>query len=545
MSAPLLDELKHLRLSLGLGTEDVSAASGLTMIDVGRIERGDAEIRLDAVIAYAAAVGRSAVLSPGPLPRSARLPPENLSPAELAAELERLRGVFKDCRETTGLSPTAFSRIAGMLVKTVFALERGPQTPRFSTALVHAERFGLTLALSPFGEGERPDLIEACVVPALPSILSRLEESCTATSSYFEKAPRNEMEAAIERTLREEVELSGLKPRGLAQRMDVNWKTISTGGMDFSLTGRLETVAKAATVLGFRLVAVPEHFCFQHLVAGTAPVPPEDPVFNAAMPLAIGAALTKARKRSQISDRQVEKLGISPKTFANILEDPRHATLSKSCEAAAVLGMKIVCVPEAAVEDVLRGAREAKPKQTRSNSTKRTSFHPDQDAGKRALYAEFAAAVARAVGTPDPRLATRLGWHPDKVSGLLSGARYRERLSDVIDFLRATGTTLHLSDETGFALALPSPAGTQADLALIGEKAIAHRQGTGTTRAALAHSLGISENAIQRSEAPDATTLTTSFLRYLHGLGISWSVSGAAAKGTGRKLRKAVPADGA
>lgn len=525
----LLQDLAAQRSRLDLRPEQIAEVASILVVDVGRIERGDEDVRLDFVLAYAAALGcavslrseSSAVEAPG---RRAA------SGIDIGRDLDLLRAEFACCREALELSPTALARYCNLTAKTVFALERGPQIPKYSTACIHAARFGLSPALIAREDRTPLAALSERVAANRATIYEAIGSTTKSASSHHIKTPRSEMEGAVAAVLAEAYEELGMTARSFAQCIAVDWKTIVPEGVP-SFTGRFGTTAKVASRLGFRILAIPASLDLARVVSGRDAMPVDEPDLSDAQALAVASVFKARRHELGLGFADVHRRGGgSIKTTQNIESNPNNATLAVLCQHATALGLTIAAVPEVAVADVIGAidtpASSASGKIPTTNDAVR-HFNPDVDARKRSIMAELCKAVADA-GTKafkDVDVARCLGLPVRAVEGLADGRRYRARAVEFAGLLRTAGAMLIFEDGAGgFRAELGVARSGEDEIRTFFDRGIVYRQGLGLLHGAAGDKVGISASRFQHMELGDAKILTTSLMLYAEALGLSWRI---------------------
>ena len=517
------------RALLGLRPEQIADHASIQVMDVGRIERGDEDVRLDLVIGYAAALGCAITLR-GADADVAPSAPCPQAAATVAADLGRLRAEFAACREGIDLSPTALARYSNLTAKTVFALERGPQIPKLSTAVAHAARFGLSLSLCGRDDRMPARTIREVVAADMARIYERIGSTTKSTSSHHMKAPRSEMEGAVAQVLSTAYVALGVPARAFAQSIAVDWKTIVPEGVP-SFTGRFCTTAKVASRLGFRILVLPASVDLASIVGGRGAAPVDEPDLSDAQACAAAGVFAARRRELGLGYADVHRLGGgSASTTRNIETNPNNATLAFLCQYAAILGLTVAAVPEAAVPDALAACRTSKPAVPRAPLPENGAvrhFNPDVDARKRRIMAELCGAVASA-GPKAPRdqdAASVLGLPVRAVEGLATGRRYRARMVEFAGLLRAAGVILVFEDvPRGFRAEFGTKPSAEGEIAAFFAGAVVHRQGLGLSHGAAGLKVGISGSRFQHIEEGDPKTLTTSLILYAEALGLSWRI---------------------
>lgn len=537
----LIRDLATRRALLGLRPERIAEHAAIQVMDVGRIERGDDDVRLDLVVGFAAALGCAVTLratdaeiaETAPCPRAFET---------TAADLDRLRAEFAACRQGIDLSPTALARYSNLTAKTVFALERGPQIPKLSTAVAHAARFGLSLSLCTRDDRTPADALRELSAAGKAEIYGRIGSSTKSTSSHHMKTPRSEMEGAVAQVLADAYTALGVPARAFARSVAVDWKTIVPEGVP-SFTGRFGTTAKVASRLGYRILVLPAALDAAGIVADRKASPVDEPDLSDAQALAAAGAFSARRRELDFGYAHIQRLGggTAP-TIRNIEANPNNATLAFLCQYAAILGLTIAAVPEAAVADVLAACGTWKLAPARSQVPSEAAvrhFNPDVDARKRSIMTELCAAVASAAGKPpgDRDAAEALGLPVRAVEGISTGRRYRARMVEFAGLLRAAGAILVFEDAPrGFSAEFGAKASAEDEIRVFFEGALVHRQGLGLSHAAAGLKVGISASRFQHMEEGDPKTLTTSVVLYAEALGLSWRI----ASRPGRSRRGAV-----
>ena len=527
----LLQDLATQRRRLGLRPEQIAELASILVVDVGRIERGDEDVRLDFVLAYAAALG-CAISLRSEAATADVVGARTGAAAVLGADLDRLRAEFACCRAALELSATALARYCNLTAKTIFALERGPQIPKFSTAREHAERFGLVPSLCARDDRTPLPVLSARVAADRAAIYTAIGSTTKSASSHHLKAPRSEMEGAVAEVLVKAYEELGTTARIFAASIAVDWKTIAPEGVP-SFTGRFGTTAKVAARLGFRIMAVPASLPLADIVAGRKATPADEPDLTDAQALAAARTIAARRHELGLGFADVHRLGGgSIKTTQNLETNPNNATLAVLCQHAAVLGLTLAVVPDAAAEDVGNAIGRHVPSTSRktvpANGAAR-HFNPDVDARKRAMMAELCKAVAD-VGTKtfrDADLARCLGLPARAVEGLADGRRYRARAVEFAGLLRTAGAKLVFEDPAGGFLVEFGVAESGADeIRAFFDQAIVHRQGLGLLHGPAGEKVGISASRFQHMELGDPKILTTSLMLYAEALNLRWRIEG-------------------
>jgi DNA-binding XRE family transcriptional regulator len=516
-----------------LRPEQIAEAASILVMDVGRMERGDAEVRLDLVAAYAAALGFALTLRPD-LPHLEGAAATPVTAARLAEDLERLRGEFGACREGVDLSPSALARYANLTVKTVFALERGPQIPKLSTALAHAERFGLVLCLCNRGERTPPASIREMVAADLAAIYERIGSATKSTSSHHLKEPRSEMEADVARVLSEAYSRLGIPHRAFARSIGLNWKTVFPEGIP-SFTGRFQTTASVAARLGYRILAVPSDVDVGKIVSRYEAAPTEEPDLSDLQ--ALDVARTFARRRIGLGHTFADvhrRGGPTAKTVRNVESNPVDATLALLCRYAQSMDLTMVAVPEEAAQ-AIRAAIDLPAdvpiiRRLPGNGAAR-HFNPEVEARKRAIMADLCRTVNetadKAVTAGD--VAAVLCVPSAKVEGLVEGRRHRARAVEFAGLLRAAGLLLAFEDGTGgFRAQFGASSSTEDEIREFFDRTIVYRQGLGLHHEAAGIRIGISGSRLQHMELGEPKILTTSLMLYAEALGLAWRVEKAA-----------------
>lgn len=534
MTTPnLARDLSARRALLGLRPEQIAGYASIQVMDVGRIERGDEDVRLDLVLGYAAALGCAITLRRGQGDGEGE--PTESAPcdgasAAVAGDLAQLRAEFAACREGVDLSPTALARYSNLTAKTVFALERGPQIPKLATASAHATRFGLSLALCASGDRTPSETIAGLVAADKAAIYERIGSTTRSTSSHHMKAPRSAMEGTVAKVLADAYAALGLPARAFARSIAVDWKTIAPEGVP-SFTGRFGTTAKVASRLGYRLLALPASLDVADIVDGREASPSDEPDLSDAQALAVARAFSARRRELGIGFAEIQRLGGgSAKTTRNVEENPNNATLSFLCQHAASVGMSIVAVPESAVADVLDACgapKPAAPRAARPANGATRHFNPDVDARKREIMADLCRAVASVASATvrDADAARVLDMPIRAVEGLADGRRYRARMVEFAALLRAAGTILVLEDvERGFRAEFGRDASAVDEIGAFFGRAVVHRQGLGLLHGAAGGKVGISGSRFQHMEDGDPKILTTSLVLYAEALGLRWRI---------------------
>jgi transcriptional regulator with XRE-family HTH domain len=481
------------------------------------------------VAAYAAALGCAVTLRrEASKVEGAAFSP--VSASRLAADLDRLPAEFGACREGVDLTPSALARYANLTAKTVFALERGPQIPKLSTALAHAERFGLTLCLCG-PDGRTPtDAIREIVVSDLASIYDRIGSATKSTSSHHLKAPRSEMEAGVARVLAEAYEGVGIPHRAFASSVRLNWKTIFPEGVP-SFTGRFGTTASVAARLGYRIVAVPADLEVGKIASAYEATPAEEPDLTDAQALDLARMFARRRLALGHTFGEVHRRGgATAQTVRNIESNPVDATLAVLCRHAQAIGLSIVAVPEGAVGEILAavGTPEVVPARPRlpGNGAGR-HFNPEMDARKREIMIDLCKAVSSSArkSVRDGDVAALLGVPRRNVEGLADGRRYRARVVEFAALLRAAGTVLSFEDEAGgFRADIGATGSAQDEISSFFDKAIVRRQGLGLLHEVAGARIGISGSRFQHMELGDPKILATSLMLYAEALGLRWRI---------------------
>lgn len=530
MTTPnLIRDLADRRALLGLRPERIAEHASIQVVDVGRIERGDEDVRLDHVLGYAAALGCAVTLrgeggsvaATTPLPKAA---------AAVSGDLERLRAEFAACRVGIDLSPTALARYSNLTAKTVFALERGPQIPKLSTAAAHAARFGLSLVLCARDDRTPAGAIRDLVAADKAGIYERIGSTTRSASSHHVKKPRSEMEGIVAQVLADAYAELGVPARAFARSIALDWKTIVPEGVP-SFTGRFGTTAKVAARLGYRLLVVPAALDLQGIVDGRTATPSDEPDLSDAQALAAARAFAARRNELRLGYADVQRLGGgSIKTTRNVEENPNNATLAFLCQHAKALGLSIAAVPEASAGDVAAACGTSTPASARtplpSNGAVR-HFNPDVDARKRKIMVELcgavASAAARSVGDLDA--ARELDLPARAVEGLADGRRHRARMVEFAGLLRAAGVVLVLEDVAGgFRAEFGTKASAAGEIGAFFGRAVVHRQGLGLLHDAAGGKVGISGSRFQHMEGGDPKILTTSLILYAEALGLAWRI---------------------
>lgn len=534
-SSSLLQTLAATRAALGVRPDQIAAAASVPILEVGRMERFDEDVRLDLVLGYAAALGCAVTLRREEA-GFAGAAPTAVEAADLAADLEVLRTEFGACREGLDLSPTALARYANLTAKTVFALERGPQIPKLSTALAHAERFGLSLRLCARGGRTPPATVRDLVADDLAAIYERIGSATKSTSSHHLKAPSSQMEAEVARVLVEAYERLGLPHRAFARSAGLNWKTIFPEGVP-SFTGRFGTTASVAARLGHRILAVPADLPIGRIVAAHGSSPVEEPDLSDAQ--ALDLARTFARRRKDLGHTFAEinrRGGATVQTVRNFETNPVGATLAQLCRHAGAIGLAIVAVPEAAVEEIRAAIgvpAEVPPRPRPPANGAGPHFNPEVDARKREIMVELCRAVSSCArgAVRDADAATLLGVPRRDVEGLADGRRYRAKAVEFAALLRATGTILRFEDEGGrFTARFGEAEAAEGEIESFFGRAAVHRQGSGLVPDAAGARIGVSGSRLQHMERGDPKILTTSLMLYAEALGLAWRVERAAAR---------------
>lgn len=528
-TSSLLTTLAATRSDLGLRPEQIAQTASILVSDVGRMERGDGDVRLDLVAAYAAALGCAVTLrrEASKVEGAAFTP---VAASRLAADLDRLRAEFGACREGVDLTPTALARYANLTAKAVFALERGPQIPKLSTALAHAERFGLTLCLCGPDGRTPPAEIRGIVVSDLASIYDRIGSATKSTSSHHLKAPRSEMEAGVARVLAEAYAGVGIPHRAFAGSVGLNWKTIFPEGVP-SFTGRFGTTASVAARLGFRILAVPADLDVEEIASAYKAKPTEEPDLSDRQALDVARMFGRRRNGLGLNFADVNRRGgATVQTVRSIESNPVDATLALLCRHAQAIDLKIVAVPQKAVKAILAAADIPdapldRPRPPANGAARH--FNPEVDARKRAIMTGLCKAVTDAAGSPvrDRDVATALGVPPRKVEGLAEGRRYRAGTVEFAGLLRAAGVTLSFEDAArGFRAEFGASASAEDEIRAFFDKAIVHRQGLGLHHDVAGGRIGISGSRFQQMELGDAKILATSLMLYAEGLELRWRI---------------------
>jgi DNA-binding XRE family transcriptional regulator len=534
-SSSLLQTLAATRAALGVRPDQIAATASLPILEVGRMERADEDVRLDLVLGYAAALGCAITLR-REMADFAGAALTTVDPTDLAAELELLRAEFGACREGLDLSPTALARYANLTAKTVFALERGPQIPKLSTALAHAQRFGLTLRLCARGGRTPPATVRSLVADDLAAIYERIGSATKSTSSHHLKAPCSEMEAEVARVLVEAYERLGLPHRAFARSADLNWKTIFPEGVP-SFTGRFGTTASVAARLGHRILAVPAGLPVGRIVDAHGSSPVEDPDLSDVQALDLARAFARRRKELGHTFAEINRRGgATVQTVRNFETNPVGATLAQLCRHAGAIGLAIVAVPEAAVEEIRAAigmTADVPPRPRPPANGAGRHFNPEVDARKREIMVELCRAVSSCAGRAvrDADAATLLGVPQRDVEGLADGRRYRAKAVEFAALLRATGTILRFEDKDGgFTARLGAAEAAEGEIESFFGRAAVHRQGSGLVPEAAGARIGISGSRFQHMERGDPKILTTSLMLYAEALGLAWRVERAAAR---------------
>lgn len=534
-SSSLLQTLAATRATLGVRPDQIAAAASVPILEVGRMERVDEDVRLDLVLGYAAALGCAITLRREEADLAGAVL-TTVGPTDLAADLELLRAEFGACREGLDLSPTALARYANLTAKTVFALERGPQTPKLSTALAHAERFGLSLRLCARGGRTPPATVRGLVSDDLAAIYERIGSATKSTSSHHLKAPSSEMEAEVARVLVEAYERLGLPHRAFARSAGLNWKTIFPEGVP-SFTGRFGTTASVAARLGHRILAVPAGLPVRRIADAHGSSPVEDPDLSDVQALDLARAFARRRKELGHTFAEINRRGgATVQTVRNFESNPVGATLAQLCRHAEAIGLAIVAVPEAAVEEILAATgvpAEVPPRPRPPANGAGRHFNPEVDARKREIMVELCRAVSSCArgAVRDADAATLLGVPRRDVEGLADGRRYRAKAVEFAALLRATGTILRFEDEGGgFTARFGEAEAAEAEIESFFGRAAVHRQGSGLVPDAAGARIGVSRSRFQHMERGDPKILTTSLMLYAEALGLAWRVERAAGR---------------
>lgn len=545
MTTPkLIRDLADRRALLGMRPERIAAHASMQVVEVGRIERGDDDVRLDLVLAYAAALGCAVTLrGPGDAAVAVAAASEGAA-SVVAGDLALLRAEFAACREGVDLSPTALARYSNLTAKAVFALERGPNVPKLSTAAAHAARFGLSLVLCARDHRTPPTTIRDLVAADRAGIYERIGSTTKSASSHHVKKPRSEMEGAVAQVLTDAYAALGVPARAFARSISVDWKTIVPEGVP-SFTGRFGTTAKVASRLGYRLLVVPAPLDLSGIVDGVAATPSHDPDLSDAQALAAARAFAARRRELALGYAELQRLGGgSVMTTRNVEENPNNATLAFLCRHAAALGLSIAAVPEASVADVLAAcgaSPPASPRRSPSGAGAGRHFNPDVDARKRRIMVDLCGAVASGArkAARDQDAARELGLPVRAVEGLAEGRRYRARMVEFAGLLRAAGAVLVLEDaERGFQAEFGAAASTVGEIEAFFGRALVHRQGIGLTHDAAGTKVGIGGSRFQHMETGDPKILTTSLVLYAEALGLSWRIERRARSGRAAALEK-------
>lgn len=532
-TSSLLQTLSATRAVLGVRPDQIAAAASVPVLEVGRMERGDEDVRLDIVLGYAAALGCAITL------RREEAGIEGAAPstpdaAQLAGDLQRLRAEFGACREGLDLTPSALARYANLTVKTVFALERGPQIPKLSTALAHAGRFGLSLRLCARDGRTPPATVRGLVADDLAAIYERIGSATKSTSSHHLKAPGSEMEAEVARVLVEAYEVLDLPRRAFARSAGLNWKTIFPEGVP-SFTGRFGTTTSVAARLGHRILAVPADLPVARIAAAHASSPVEKPDLTDFQALDLARAFARRRKELGHTFAEINRRGgATVQTVRGFETNPVGATLAQLCRHARAIGLAIVAVPEGAVGEILAaiGSPVEGPSQPRppANGAGR-HFNPEVDARKRTIMVELCKAVSSCGRGSVRDGAALLGVPRRDIEELADGRRYRAKAVEFAALLHATGTVLCFEDEAGgFTARFGSAETPEDEIATFFGRAAVHRQGSGLVPDVAGARIGISGSQFQEMERGDPRILTTSLILYAEALGLAWRVERAAGR---------------
>lgn len=534
-SSSLLQTLAATRAALCVRPDQIAAAASIPILEVGRMERVDEDVRLDLVLGYAAALGCAITLRREEADFAGAVL-TTVGPTDLAADLKLLRAEFGACREGLDLSPTALARYANLTAKTVFALERGPQIPKLSTATAHAQRFGLSLRLCARGGRTPPATVRGLVADDLAAIYERIGSATKSTSSHHLKAPCSEMEAEVARVLVEAYERLGLPHRAFARSAGLNWKTIFPEGVP-SFTGRFGTTASVAARLGHRILAVPAGLPVGRIADAHGSSPVEDPDLSDVQALDLARAFARRRKELGHTFAEINRRGgATVQAVRNFETNPVGATLAQLCRHAEAIGLAIVAVPEAAVEEIraaIRMPAEVSPRPRPPANGGGRHFNPEVDARKREIMVELCRAVSSCAGRAvrDADAATLLGKPRRDVEGLADGRRYRAKAVEFAALLRATGTILRFEDEGGgFTARFGETEAAEGEIESFFGRAAVHRQGSGLVPDAAGARIGVSGSRFQHMERGDPKILTTSLMLYAEALGLAWRVERAVAR---------------